>query len=669
MNRGGNSPPPIQKLLIAHWQLVELSTGKALSDGASEECLREEILYYYSGVSSLNQWTASSSIEKTREAVSFNGLCKALYQFPDFFASSSLAYSHERDSTQEVYLGDSVLIFVRLEHQSIVAVLQASRTVTPSAVRVSLARSHGLFCLLRAGGIHRRLCSQQEPTKNESSTYSSMEPVYRLWKQVSQEEYRNLRTPDSEDGHQRQTLVNRINDLYETIPVIPLRRDLRIHYDAYVGELNQLASAKSTLRRLTEDIPAPVYRLDGAHARFSLPLSEPFEHVRPMQDAIATFLKSQDKESAYILHVCCIYDGKVMFRSGIQNQEISNETVSRTWNYLQHIRLQMLSLRRVSQPNSRSSTPTGRNRTFSHLVLALGKRLEDAVQLAPVTSFRDDRGYLPPPPLALLSTLDKASGFQGPTEGSLVWCLPVSFDCRRSDLSLEAVDAYASMYCLRDVSFLLFWKYGYHPKADHSALLFRGFESALSEVSQRYPSDDHATNNSSGRIDELRQVGKWHVEGADIVFIDRELDNLILFSDPSRQIVVETERGSRSPRRPGNSTPPKPRSELRDSSTLGSDHFDCRRHVAANLPPEMILCLEGAFEKVSKVTTEAQPFETCTFLPQGWLYVLKDKKGDHHFELYIIFDVSKFVTLTDVEIAAREIRRNIITIDEKTDAL
>lgn len=664
MTRRKDAPLSIQKLIIAHWQLAEFSTGKVLSDDASEESLREEVLYYYNGVSSLNQWTASSLIEKTREAIAFNGLCKALYQFPGSFASRSISSLHESDSSQEVYLGESVLNFVLLEPQSIVAVVQTSRNATSSAVTASLARSHGLFCLLRGGGIHRRLCSQQEPAKNDLP-YSQIEPIYRLWKQSSRKEYQNLHTSGSEGGQHRQELIDRIDQLYEKVSIIPLRRDLRIHYDAYVGELNQLASAKSKFRKLTEDIPAPMYRKDGEHARFSLPLSEPLEHIRPMQDAIATFLKSQDRDSAYMLYASCINNGKIMFRNGIQNSELSDETISLTWNYMQHIRLQMQSLRRVSQPNSRSSTPTGRNRTFSQMVLSLSKRLEDAVQLAPLASFEDSRCYLPPPPLALLSTLDKANGSKGPSQESMVWCLPVSFVCQRSDLSLEAIDAHASMYCLGDVTFLLFWKQGNHPKPDHPALLFRGFESALSDALQRYPVDDLAANKFPGRIDKLRQPGTWQTEGADIIFIDRKRDNLILFSDPSRQPATETERKSRSPRRPGNLTPPRLHSEHPDLSTQGIDHSDCRHLLAANLPQEVILCLEDALEKDSKATIEALPFETCTFLPQGWLYVLKDKKRHRYFELYIIFDVSKFVTLTEVEIAAREICRNIITIDEE----
>lgn len=668
MNKEKDFPPPIQQLLIAHWQLAELSTGKSLSDGASEQSLREEILYYYNGSASLNQWTASSPIEKTREAISFNGLCKALYEFPNSFVSSSVSSFHEIDSTREVYLGDHVLIFVLIETQSVVAIVQASRTVTPSAVRASLSRSHGLFCLLRGGGIHRRLCSEPNPGK-EGLVYSQLEPIYRLWKEISREEYRKLRTSDSEDGRHFQELIDRVDDLYEKLSIIPLRRDLRIHYDAYVGELNQLANVPNMLRRLTDEIPIPVYRLDGAHAHLSLPLPRHFEYLRPMQDAIGKFLKNQDKDLTYMLHVCCIYDGKIMFRNGSENSEMSHETVLRTWNYMQHIRLQMLSLRRVSQPSSRSSTPTGRNRTFPQLMLSLGKRLEDAMQFAPGASHRDDRCYLAPPPLALLSTLDKANGFKGPSEESMVWCLPVSFVCQRSDLCPKTVDAYASMYCWGDASFLLFWKHGNDPKSGHPVLFFRQFEATLLDGLHHYPSVGLATTDSLKRIEKLRQGRKWHTEGVDIIFIDRERGDLILFTDPSRQLAAEPERSSRSPRRPGNSTPPKPHSEHRDLSAHGYDHFDCRHLLAVNLPSEVILCLEDALEKVNNLTSETLPFETCTFSPKGWVYVLKDKKRRDCYELYIIFDVGKFVTLTDVEIAAREIRRNIFSIDEESGKL
>lgn len=659
-----SSSPPIQKLLIAHWDLAELSTGRSLSDSASEEALREEILYFYNGSSSLHQWSASSCIEKTKEAIVFNGLCKALYQFPNSLASNTPSVGDD-DSTQEVYLGESILVFIRIEPQSIVSVVQASRTVTPSAVRASLARSHELFCLLRGGGIHRRLCSQQD-LANELA-YSQIEPIYRLWKEISNVKSRLLRVTDYEDGQKHlEELIAHIDDLYKTLPLIPLRRDLRIHYDAYVGELNQLADTPNILFRLTEEIPIPVPSVDGAHMRFSMPLPRQFENIRPMEDAIGKFLKNQDRDLAYILHVCCIHDGKIVFRNGSKNSAMSHQTVALTWNYMHRIRMQVQSLRRVSQTNSRSSTPT--NRTLSNLMLSLGKKLEDAVQLSLVAPNREDQSYLAPPPLSLLSTLDEANGFKGPSEESMVWCLPVSVVCQRSDSSPEIVDAYASMYCLGDLSFLFFWKQGsaQSDRSTQSSLFFRDFETTVSAGLHRCSCDGLSSKQRPPeKLERLRQAGKWHTEGIDIVFIDRKRDNLILFSDPSRQLVAETERSGRSPRRLG-TTPPKPRSEQPDLSVRGFDHFDCRHISAAHLPSEAILCLEDAIDRANQATSEDLPFETCSFLPQRWLYALKDKKRHDCFELYIIFDASKFVTLTDVQISAREIRRNIISKDEES---
>jgi hypothetical protein len=661
MDNERNTILPIQKLIISHWQLAELSTGESLSDGASEESLREEILYYYNGSSSLNQWTASSPIEKTREAITFNGMCKALYRLPYSFVSSSMtAFSHDSDdATQEVYLGDSVLIFVRIEPQSIVAIIQASQSVKPSAIRASLTRSHGLFYLLRGGGIHRRLCSSHEPIEKEM-IYAPMEPIYRLWKEVSHEESRQRRSSLHNDGHQLLELIDRIDNLYKKLPIIPLRQDLRIHYDAYVGQLNQQASTPNMFCSFTEETPVPAYRMNGAHIRFSLPSRQPLEHTSQMQDAIATFLKSQNKDSAYILHVACFFDGKIMFQNDMMNSEISQDTLSWTWSYMQHIRFQMLSLQRVSHPNSRSSTPIRKTGALTQLMLSLGKSLEDSVQLAPATASPDDRCYLPPPPLALLSTLDKANGFKGPSEDSVVWGLPVSFDCRYGDKSFEAVDAYASMYCCGDFSFLIFWRQGIKPRTDHSVHLFRGFESILSDALHRYPSGDLATNVISGRREKLR----W--EGADIVFIDRARDNLILLSDPSRQLLAKSERSSRSPR---TATPPKPQSEHNDLSRRDFDNLDCRHLLASTLPTDIILCLEDALAKVNKTAVESLPFEMCAFTPQGWVYAQKDKTRNGQHEIYMVFDVSKFVTLTDVEITARETCRRIISLDEKIGKL
>jgi hypothetical protein len=646
---------PIQKLLISHWQLAELSIGESLSDGASEETLREEILYYYNGSSSLNQWAASSSVEKAREAVTFNGLCKALYQLPDSFASSASSSSLETDATQEFYLGDSVLIFVRVEPQSVVAIVQASQSLTPSAIRTSLIRSHGLFCLLRGGGIHRRLSSIHEPNQTRL-IYTQMEPIYRLWKEISHEESRHRRFPLDNNDRRTLELIGRIDDLYENLPIIPLRRDLRIHYDAYIGQLNQQASAPNMFCSFTEEMPAPAYRMDGAHTCFLLPLLQPLEQASRVQDAIATFLKGQNQDSSYILHVTCMFDGKAMFQNDMMNSRISEDTVSWTWNYMQHIRFQMLSLQRVSQPNSRSSTPSRRTGALTQLMLSLGKRLEDSMQLAPVIASRDDRCYLPPPPLALLSTLDKANGFKGPSEDSVVWGLPVSLDCNCGDNSIETVDAYASMYCCGDLSFLIFWKQGIEPAADQSVHLFRGFESILSDALHRFPSIGLAANNMSGRRETLGR------EGADIVFIDRARGNLILFPDPSRQLLAKSERNSRSP---AAATPPKPQSEYRDLSRRVFDQFDCRHVFASALPPDIILCFEDALAEVDKASDESLPIEMCTFTPQGWVFAQKDKTRNGQYEIYIVFDVSKFVTLTDVEITARETCRSIISLYEE----
>jgi hypothetical protein len=133
---------PIQRLLIVHLKLAELSTGNQLDETASNEELCESLLYFYSSTASDSSDTAAQGeMYSVEEAIQFTGLCSALYSLP----SSIDPVQAEEDYTREIYLDNSCIVFQPLEGaKDIVAVAQTKSAQRPPQYLDSRDREYGV---------------------------------------------------------------------------------------------------------------------------------------------------------------------------------------------------------------------------------------------------------------------------------------------------------------------------------------------------------------------------------------------------------------------------------------------------------------------------------------------------------------------------------------------
>ena len=166
---------PVQRLLIVHEGLPDLCGG--IDEGACIAELSEHILYFYdANLHFLNG--ADESSHATMEAVHFAGLSSALRSLPS-------AMDGSEDHTTEVHFDKAMIIFIPLEeaqNHKVMAVVQVTRSLgsssaSPFAIRSAIQRCHDLFCILRCGGIHRRLSDgqyqQSKRTRNPKSMSSA----------------------------------------------------------------------------------------------------------------------------------------------------------------------------------------------------------------------------------------------------------------------------------------------------------------------------------------------------------------------------------------------------------------------------------------------------------------------------------------------------------------
>uniref|UniRef100_A0A7S2EI43 Uncharacterized protein n=1 Tax=Ditylum brightwellii TaxID=49249 RepID=A0A7S2EI43_9STRA len=177
----------------------------------------------------------------------------------------------------------------------------------------------------------------------------------------------------------------------------------------------------------------------------------------------------------------------------------------------------------------------------------------------------------------------------------------------------------------------------------------------------------------------------WGEPGADIVFIDRLQNKLILLSqrhaDASGKIGMNRKRLTKNMM--------GRRGSLATLMNLGLSSsmpqaLDCRHLLASHLPLDVMLAFDDMVNNIhchrvrqeidgkaasgldhsSSIDNGEIPqnlvgssgdskiIELCTFLPQGWMYA----HAHGYRELYILFDTNMYITITDVQKAALRVR-------------
>lgn len=649
-----SSRHPIQRLIIFHSRLAESSLGKPLDDNASNEELCEQVLYYHS-TQSLDQ--SSSNNDNQDEVIQFMGLCTALHALP-----ATLDPSNTTDSTSEVYLDHAALVFCQLEADVLAAAQVGRRSseaqgCTLSAVVAALQQSHLVFCLLRSGGIHRRLLGKGGASGDIGGSgvlYPGMDKLYELRRRL-----RKMSEHDSSPSIDEMKVVeNEINCLVCKLPIGLLREDLMVHYDAFLGDVPD--RRYGAFRNIVEGLPNPVALQSGSHALHSAPLRvSPWESAR-LGLTLDKLLLSIDEKRAEgqprLLSLSTFVCGKFLSAHTLPSigaENIPTKHIHALMSYMAWFRFKV----EVHRGNTGShAQPPKIN---DHLEAALSLSVDE-------TENGSSCRFLSPPPLSMQSWLNETHSFCSPRgEASLVWAPPVFIPIstvQEGVYDSTILRARISLFDYGDFSFLLFLGRGLSSEDDEDEFYYQDlFE--LIEKRMSLVLDDVPTPKDI----ESSQPRPWEGPGQDVIFVDRQMQSLVLFSDPGQNGSSQSDKKGKKSRMSrtrffnssgGSRSSPRRGSNMWTKLALG---LDCRHVLASRLELDSLLAFEDAMNEVAQQRErtslcDVHPLEMCTFLSSRWVYTYAD--GDK--ELYILFDAVRYVTVADVQAAATRIRHELL---------
>lgn len=377
----------IDKLILLHQSLVEECTPNGLDEAASIPELAESVLYY--------------SVEgaKLSETVQFAGLCTALYELP-----SAL---NMEEPTQVVQLAHGAsLVFQQVEPR-VLGVAQISGPCTPIAVAAALKKCHSLFCLLRGGGIQRRLQDKK-----------GMELLFELRKKLRKlEALRGIEVKDWKATERA------IVQLLPTLPISALRRELLVHYDAFLGD------RETSFCNLTDLVP-PVCKNAGR---------------APPYLATRLLMNVRDAMNDGLLGASMFYNGCFVWTHH-DSAPIDNGAVFLLYEY-------MTGFRQESTAHVTATPQRPAPRRFLGLSLAMDTPPSPAQVREPTN------GFMEPPSLSMLSALDEENGLEYDGDTRL-WAPRVS---------LGDLDCRVCMYTNGAMDFLIFFR------GDDAGPMLQGF--------------------------------------------------------------------------------------------------------------------------------------------------------------------------------------------------
>jgi hypothetical protein len=171
-------------------------------------------------------------------------------------------------------------------------------------------------------------------------------------------------------------------------------------------------------------------------------------------------------------------------------------------------------------------------------------------------------------------------------------------------------------------------------------------------------------------------VTEWmNRPGQDVMFLDRDKHRIILMQDLTRSLS----RHDMKMRKYIEKQPPRwflgygakkkmeatvtkytvTGSVMVEWSALG---LDCRHLLASRLPLDVCLAFDDIINDMTARRREAGEkeltLEMCTCMLYGWVYAFG--KGDK--EIYVFFDNSIYVTVADVQAAAKSIRHSFLEV-------
>lgn len=679
--------------------------GHSLGEGASIQEISEQILYYHrdqkwSTESSSGLPTPRTKTSLTEEAVQFLGLCSALYGLPASFGDPGLA----EERTKQIFFGNSTLVFVMLESSpDLLAVAQISRLYqqgnksetgggNPLAIRTSIERCHQLFCLLRGGGILKRL----EPS------IGTMGELYAILKQVRKESEQNSRSRGSsrleadENNFEGKIfdLQNEVRVLRKKLPIQSIRRDLDAHYKEYLAHQGLAMNRNGGAGRcLVETIPEPMARVCGTHALQSSSASLSTFSIMSLglstRRLLDEFVVGSEHDIS-LFGISIFVDGQLL-HSHWSNDSLSRRleeddcspvsiSVPNEMIYLVNRYMTSYSVKMSQLPSSkREGASVSSELGIRKIAMAFG---DPTSTFAPSIEANDGASdppkimskFIAPPPQFMMSATEEADFITISSQQTKAWalkvCIPVQVSYERSEKQIPF--QFGAIVCeVENCSFLLFLDDG----------SFGHVSDSLSIVESRLTDIVLVAEETDRDTDFLGQHEKfslqWTEPGQDVVVVNREQNMLYLFSDRKRKdntkasTATSTTRrflgfGTKSHSSSGESERSRSTQHL-EWATLG---LDCRHRLASHLHLDTMLAFDDMMNEIAlrrkllmreddvkTIGPTANPtrsgvVELCTCMPLGWVYACAAEE----MELYAFFDSSIYVTVADVQTAATKIQ-------------
>mmetsp|Transcript_107 Transcript_107/g.139 ORF Transcript_107/g.139 Transcript_107/m.139 type:complete len:804 (-) Transcript_107:17-2428(-) len=629
-------PPssPIQRIIIIHINLYEICVETSLGENGSLEERTEKILYYHRDtlLADDEEWNLthmSGSSTTTEEAVTFADLCTALYSLP---ASLDIPFRNDdgddnnsgnnddnnddiipnddNDKTKSIYFGNSLLVFVPLESKDIVAVVQVSRlyqngiksdtgSASPLAIKASIERSHRLFCMLRGGGIVRRLEKsslvridnrKHDLNANEKQetqcSYLGMGKLFDLMKNIRESKEKISRLVDASSDENVEEITQHINDIEkevklfrESLPIQSIRRDLAAHYNEYLSNFLEVCIRKGGAGRcLVEMMPIPIAQDSGSHTfQLSPSLIQP-QCLKSLGLSMHQILYNHsssplNENDTDLLLGITIFHSCDHLLDNFGKIEISNDCASLLMAYMASYRTKM-GHAAMSIPNKTSlSSSTSLEKKpglLKRLTLSLGPMVDEPVlgewedTDLPNQSIQNDmqqRGrFIPSPPNFMLGTSDQVcSFFYGDKLTKNIWAprislpLNLSQNCSQDkrDKGLDDfLDAHIVVFEFRQFSFLIFLSSSSLEKLSAITLLIMRLEEELSEaVIHTFYDEALSSNNELNHSNPPTKYTNSEATtepGQDVIFFERSKQKLILLLDPSKHPSSRRDKEKRS---------------------------------------------------------------------------------------------------------------------------
>lgn len=543
----------------------------------------------------------------------------------------------------------------------------------------------------------------------QSCTYPGMDQLYNLRKQLRRLKWEASRSldPVPQEVGSTTTLIasleKSIRSLAERLPIYFLRMQLRTHYDEYLANAGLLASSTGVLHRcLVENVPVPIAEPTVTLAQHS-PMAWPspvavLKLGKAVQNLLDNAARNRVSREPLLVGISSFFKGNLIFSHKCPDQReryplemsplVSPPTACMLMEFMASYRRKILlhSMHHSGlQTTKAPSSPRRMNSGFRRFLSGSFVDEDTIIDTGDVTANERKPGagrFLSPPPLSMLNVSDKVLQVDVPAYGS-VWTPLINLPSERPRGNSISLATNLALFDVSEYSFLLNLRPG-------ESLLSEAETGPLKSFSLAFDAYDGGPTNSSMEgvsmassavitdqvYSQLLQTlavdlanaanGAHDCDGASmdqkdenaeagqcVVFVDRIAHRLVLLSDEDvRKGQSLGDKKAISAKQLGNST----QYDFVSSEALSG--IDCRHLLVSSLPPDVVSAFDDVMSDVhSQKSTgkEKAALQICTYMPQGWVYA----HAHNDQELYIFFNASKFVTVSDVEHAADRVRTKL----------